>query len=1001
MDTAHISPLFAGRVAELEVIRAAFARAGAGEPGVVLVAGDAGAGKSRLVREFAARARSGGAVVAVGACLDQGAEALPFAPFAGALRALRGAMGSRAGEAAGGADGALARLLPELGNPADGDTPEPGDRTRLFEAAVRLLARAAADRDVVLVLEDLHWADRPTRELLGYLVRNLPPAARLLILATVRTDALQGHEPRRFLTELERLRGVVRRVELPPLTPDEVHAQLTGIGGGTAPERHVAEAVHRRSGGNPFLVEELAAGPGLTESLRSLLLLRVEALPGAAREVVRTAALDAVAEHDLLAAVAGLPEDALLDALRSAVSAGVLTPVRTPGTDGYAFRHALLREAVLDDLLPGDRRRLSRRYAEALAADPALVRPEERHVRLAGYWYHAREPERALPAILDAVTRMRERRVYDGQLDLLERALELWDRVPEETRRRLVWHSTLESYPRREPGAGPEYLDLLAETVRAAFFEWAAERGLRLVRQALRLIDEPGGPDSDRGEDPHRAAWFWMECSRLTAFHGAGDGRAELDRAHELVRDTPPAPVHADLLNRLASWRRTRHADAEAVELAERAVAYAHRMGAAQLELTARATLAHLRVQTGDPQAIAALYELREAAARADAPKLLGSANVNLTDALQQLGRSAEAVRAGLEGVEELSRRGLTGSASFTAANTAESLFCLGEWDRAGQLIAEWRPRALARSRASMDLLAARIAACRGDYDAVPALVAAARQRVGRLAEPQYELPLAAVEMCAAAGRGRHAEAFTMLDAALDLLPLPGQDGYVTQLLINAAQIAADTAGLPGIDPAVHGALLTRLTAEADRGLDPGWRALLPWLAAELAAARGADDPALWASAAAAFTPGAHPHIQARLDHRRAEALLRTGDPAVRDEAARLLTGAHALAVRLGAVPRRRDVEALAARARIPLSGSPDSAAPAPDPLAAAGLTAREREVLRLVADGRSNRQIAEELFISQKTASVHVSNMMAKLGASSRGEAAAIAHRLRAFAGD
>ncbi|WBB64150.1 DUF2791 family P-loop domain-containing protein [Streptomyces sp. WMMC500] len=1008
MKTRFVSPVFVGREEQLDALRSALRQAGAGESQVRLVGGEAGIGKTRLVQEFQRDAEQGGAVVAVGACLDQGAAGLPFAPFVAVLRALHREFGPALAEHAAGMEGDLARLLPELGDVAS------EGRTRLFETTVRLLERLATDRTVVVVLEDLHWADRSTRELLGYLVRAMPPA-RLLALATFRSDALHRTHPlRAFLGELDRLRGTVRHVDLAPLGRDEVLAQLAGIRGGTAPGP-AAHEVYRRSEGNPFFVEELslseAAGHGMSDSLRELLLIRVESLAQPAIEVVRTAALDAVVEHELLAAVAGLDEDELLDGLREAVGARILMPVRALGADGYGFRHALLREAVLDDLLPGDRRRLGRRYAEALTADATLVGSDERAVRLAGYWYHAREPARALPALLDALAETRERHVYDAHLELLERAIELWDRVPEEQRRDLVWRSSLESYPPREERQGEpglHLIDLLAEAARAALLSWAPERGLTFVRQAERLVDERA--------DPLRAAWFWMERSRLTAFSDRGDGGAELDHAYDLVRDTPPSPTHADVLHYLASRQRLHDADENTVALAARAVELARATGAGELELNARATLAHVRAQLGDTEtAIAELYELREAATRADAPRLLGRVNINLTDALHKLGRAAEAVEAGRAGVEELSRRRLYGAASFTAANVAESLFHLGEWDAAETLVEKWRDGSTSRGYASLHLVAARTAAARGAYDAVPALLAAARQQVSRLGEPQFELPVAVVELDTAAGRGRYAEAFEVLRTSLASLPLAGQDWYVTQLLISGAQLAGDTAGLPGFDAAERRDVVDRLSGAA-AGLAPGWPALLPWLAAELARAREEDDPALWARAAHAVEPSGCPHVLARIRCRWAEALLAAGVAGIgsgpgaaagtgadaaagpREQAAELLAQAHAEAVRLGAKPLREDTELLAGRARIALTTTCADAPAARDPLDGFGLTAREREVLRLVAAGRSNRQIAEDLFISPKTASVHVSHMMAKLGAASRGEAAAIAHRMRFF---
>jgi DNA-binding NarL/FixJ family response regulator len=185
--------------------------------------------------------------------------------------------------------------------------------------------------------------------------------------------------------------------------------------------------------------------------------------------------------------------------------------------------------------------------------------------------------------------------------------------------------------------------------------------------------------------------------------------------------------------------------------------------------------------------------------------------------------------------------------------------------------------------------------------------------------------------------------------------------------------------------------------AAAERG-DADLPATLATCEAEWGRAQGASDPDRWAAAAAAWEAiaGHHPHQAAYARWRAAAALLeRRGD---RERAAALLRQAHAATAALGAAALRRELERLARAARVELSAATasgeDSAEAAPEEAGAGlGLTARELEVLRLVAEGRSNRQVAEVLFISAKTASVHVSNILAKLGVASRVEAAAVAH--------
>ncbi|WP_030546541.1 helix-turn-helix transcriptional regulator [Streptomyces albus] len=1073
VQVTSISPVFVGRAGELAVLTGALARAAEGEPQTLLVGGEAGVGKTRLLEEFLALARAEGAVTAVGGCLELGADGLPFAPFATALRALHRQLGTDLDRAAAGRETDLARLLPDMA-PPEPPPPAPGThggvpyenagaphengapyaggahptarygpgareshdqegRARLFEVTAQLLERLAAGRTLVVVIEDLHWADRSTRELLGYLFRSLQ-SCRLVLLASYRTDDIHRRHPLRpFIAEQDRLR-TVRRIEVPRLSREEVRRQLTGIRG-TEPDRHLADEIFERSEGNPFFVEELAtsdyASCGLSDSLRDLLLVRVEALPEPAQRIVRTAARNTTVEYALLAAVTGADDDELIEALRVAVGANILVP--TEEGEAYRFRHALLREAILDDLLPGERSRLSRRYAEALEADPSLVRAEERAARLAGYWYRAHDAAKALPAVLAAAGEARRRHAYAEKLKLLERAMELWDEVPPEQREHLPELGYPESYPAcgcdpDRPGCHPHFLDLLAEAVVAARWDESWDRALTLAKKALKLIDER--------QDPVRAAWFWMQRSRLMTGMGRGDGWAEIARAQELVRGLPPSAVHADVLALAATWHSMHVSATDTLPLAERAVELAGLVGAEEVALSGRVTLAWLRAGAGEEdRGIAEMHAVREEVGRRPFPQVMGRVHGNLVDLLHKAGRSAEAVETARQGIVVLHRHGLHNAAGFTAGNLAEALLALGEWDEAAAVLEEYRGRVRgARSLASIALHEAGLALDRGAYDRVPGLIAACRSHLGRNdMEPQYELPLAEAEMREAAAAGRFGEARAALERALDLLPLLGQEPYVWQLLVAGAAMTADIRGLPGTDEALQRELVARLRASA-RGVahrSPLWAAWSRRFDAELARARGEHAPALWEEAASAFEPYGYPYLSACLAFRRAEALLGSTGPYEgaggkeredragrqereerREEARRaagaLLARAHTTALRLGARPLREDVAVLARRARLPLpDGGPeapdDAAVPVPgepcDPAAELGLTPREREVLRLVTAGHSNRAIAGELFISPKTVSVHVSNILAKLGVSGRGEAAAFAHRMRMFA--
>ncbi|MEV0278682.1 AAA family ATPase [Streptomyces sp. NPDC050610] len=1010
-----VSPVFVGRAAELTALTGTLDRAAAGEPQALLVGGEAGVGKTRLVEEFLTAARADGAVTAVGGCVEIGADGLPFAPVSTALRALRRQLGDALAEAAAGQEGELARLLPELGETARESRGEDG-RARLFELTARLLERLAADRTLVVALEDLHWADRSTRELLGYLLRSLD-RARLVIVATYRSDDIHRRHPLRpFLAELDRMR-TVHRVELPRFTRAEVGDQLAGITG-SRPGRPLLDRVFERSDGNAFFVEELARSladgvrAGLSESLRDLLLVRVEALPEDVQRVVRAAAEGGSAvEYDLLRAVAGLDEDALIEALRTAVGAGILLP--TPDGDGYRFRHSLVREAVGEDLLPGERSRLNRRYARALESDPAAVRAEERPARLASYWYHAHDAAKALPAALEAAVHSRRRYAYAEQLRLLERALELWEIAPADVReaQRPIDHA--DGYPARgRDGEALRHLDLLAEAVVAAYLSGDEERALAVIKWALRELDEERAP--------LRAAWFWNQRAKLMEGLARGDGRAELDRARELVRGMPPSSVHADVLALTAALDATHTPGPETFGMAERAIELARLVGAEGIELNARLTLGGLTVEAGDVAGglaeMRAVHDRVVELGRAGVLShigVLGRCYTNLASALEGVGRSAEAVEVTAEGIEVLAGFGLSDAQAWAYGNQADSLYSLGRWDeveraalKVRRLARSAKPRATAASRLT------RIALARGDWATAERELARAREHYGSHdLQPQHTLVLARFTLELAAARGRIDDVRATLDEVLATGIPPTAGRYAWPLLLAAATAEADARGLPRAEEGRAEAL--RRIGRAAKGIAqpvPLWRAYALLLEAEIRRAEGTGDAGRWMAAATALEPLERPYELARARHRWAEALLAGGGGAAREQAAGLLARAHDVAVGLGARPLCEDLEQLAARARLPLDGPPAgksvgksagkpaaSSRPA-DPAESLGLTRRERDVLRLVAAGRSNRQIAEELFISPKTASVHVSNILAKLGVSGRGEAGALAHRLRLF---
>ncbi|MEC7056877.1 AAA family ATPase [Streptomyces violaceochromogenes] len=1012
VETRSVSPVFVGRAEELGTLHDALVRAREGEPQALLIGGEAGVGKTRLVEEFAVAARGHEAVVALGGCVEIGADGLPFAPFSTALRALRRELPGELAAAAAGQEEELARLLPELGEPRAGRHDEDG-MARLFELTARLLERVAAEHTVVLVLEDLHWADASTRHLLSYLFRTLR-TGRLVVLATYRSDDIHRRHPLRpLLAELDRLR-TIRRVELARFNREEVGRQIAGIlAREPAPDR--VDAIFERSDGNAFFVEELAVAAhegcrtGLTDSLRDLLLVRVEGLPEAAQQVARIVAEGgSTVEYRLLSAVARLAEDDLIEALRAAVNAGILAPA--PADDGYRFRHSLVREAVSDDLLPGERSRLNRRYAEALETDPSLVPADQRATRLASYWYHAHDAAKALPAVLKASVQARRRHAYAEQLRLLERAMELWDAAPEAVRKTLRPVDYAEVYP--PCGCDPattalRYLDLLAEAAVAGRLCGERERALKITKRALRLLDEENDPPS-RSEprssrsDPQRSAWFWIQRARLVQSLARGDGWQEIATAQDLVRGLPPSEVHAEVLATAAHWSMLHEPGPEVLTAAERAVEYARMVGAEDIEANARLTLGGLMVDAGQIEAgLTHMYEVRDEVVARSLASVAGRSHVNLPSVLEGVGRSEESVAILQEGLRLTGRMGLRTAEAWIWSNLAESLISLGRWTEAAEaaVSAQRRGQTAAPYGSGANSLAF-LALARGEVPEAGRHLAESRASYGpRAPMPQHDLPVACLTVAVAVAEGRLLDARAELARTLESGFPPGTQRYAWPLLLEAATAEADARTLPAAQEGreevlagISGAA-KRLTTHA-----PVWLAHERWVRAELHRAADGSTPDTWSEVVTAFEPLGRPYDLARVRYRLAESLLTCGGEDERERAAELLRLAHAAAGHLGARPLADAATALGRRARLPLAPAARPGPAPADPAEALGLTHRERDVLRLVAAGHTNRRIAQELFISPKTASVHVSNILGKLGVSGRGEAAAVAHRLGLF---
>jgi len=1000
-----LSSVLVGRSGQLSSLDAALEQSNRGQPSAIIVGGEAGVGKSRLVGEFAGRSRRSGARVLTGGCLELGADGLPFAPFTSVLRELVRELGADgvAKLLPGGTTRELARLLPELGAPAEAD--DPGEaRARLFEQMLTLLEHLAEAGPVALLIEDTHWADRSTRDLLAFLIRNQPSLEGVLIVATYRSDDLhRSHPLRPLLAELDRV-GWVTRMDLGRLTRAETArlvAQLTG----REPDGDMLAAVYQRSEGNPLFVEALLdggeVGSALPESLHDLLVAGVRRLPEETQEVIRVAsAAGGRTGHALLAVVTGLDGAALVRALRPAVAANVLLT----DSDGYAFRHALIREAVHDELLPGERSQWHRRFAEAIGADPALVGPgsaDQAAVEQARHWHAAHDTTRALVSAWQAAGQVGRSLAYAEQLAMLSRVLELWDQVPDAAQR-----------------IGADHAAVLEEAVRVAELAGENDRGVLLANAALREIDAAA--------EPVRAALVLQARGHLKYHLGAADFAEDLWAAVHLVPAEPPSPERARVLEALAHYTLHVHGGWDTPELravAEEAVTTARLTGDIATEAAALNAIACAEPIGGGVERIRALLaQARALASQAKAYQALLGAAITESDMLEGAGLHELAAEVAREGLATAREHGLARTyGAVLACNVAEPLVSLGRWDEAGKVIERVLllipPRL---NRTYLWRLAGDIALARGDLADAAGFVASIRSVLDDARyEGQYHLPLVRLEAAVRLADSGPAAALAVVEDALNRFDLRYNARFAWPLLVAGAQACAgaarEGAARDGTLTAQAAAVLGRLRTEAaklaaDGGAQQAQR--LTFAAEAERAGRAladtvpesgpesgpgpGDGPAAWDEAARAWETVGAPYPLAEALLRSAEAALSAGD---RDGGGARLRRAAVLAQRLGARPLSDDITLLARRARISLSDNTDTqaapAGPGPERL---GLTAREFEVLRLVAAGRSNREIAGELFISAKTASVHVSNILAKLGVTSRGEAAAAAHRLRLF---
>lgn len=938
----------------------------AGQPVVLLVSGDAGVGKTRLLTELAAEAAQRGFTILSGRCAEL-AETIPYLPLADALRS---ASGSRLADALA-TRPVLTRLLPDREI-----TRQPGDlpglaQQQLFGAVVGMLTELAEEHPVLLMLEDLHWADRSTRDLVTFLSRVLRQERIALALSYRTDDVHRAHPLRPVVGELVRLPSVTA-IDVGPLEPESMSLHLTSLAGGLQ-DPGVIDRVIDRAEGNPYFAEELlassAGGSDLPTGLADLLVARTVDLPPAAQQVLRAAAVTGRRiDDDLIMHATGLPTAEYEAAVREAAARQLLVP---DGAKGLVFRHALLREAIYNDLLPGERSRLHARFAELLAGRPDSA------AELAVHCLASHDIPGAFAASVAAAQEAWRLAAPAEAHRHFDQALSLWERVPEP-----------------EQLAGMSRGKLAFESALSAADSGQVAPAVKLLRRLVEVLRDQPDPDLVllcRAQE--RLAYFLLDIDEDT------EAIASASAAVDVLPAQPPTWERAQALathaKTLLSLADTGPARARAIE----AEAAAQAAGAPWLEADALATISSLSERAGlIAEAKATSARALELASASDMAGVELRVRTLLARIELESGDLSAAGKTAHVGVERAIQTGLS---MAPYGNDLQYLHYLahyndGNWDHAQEIASGFAVRVTNISEARLSAMALFIDVARGSarvaerrawlepYMAVDSLAEYIAE--GLFAEDAY-------------WSGDLAGALTAVKATIGAATAWGGEEYSPQVIRPAAigiAALADQARLArAAGQSADGYIgeATELAEIARQGADSPRRVAAAvgvdgrgWLArAEAELRRVADDnaPENWRAVVDTFGPG-FVYETARSQWRLAEALAETG---ARDEAQHKWQLAVAVADKLGATRLRAALADLGRRARL----GPSSRAVSGSPLSI--LTSREMEVLQALASGRSNREIAAQLFISGKTVSVHVSNILAKLGAASRTEAAAIAH--------
>jgi DNA-binding CsgD family transcriptional regulator len=982
----------AGRVGELRAVSALLA--GESAAAGMLVLGEAGVGKSRLVA--AAAAARDDVVVLPGWCLPL-SQGLPLLPVADVLRECARVDEGRLLVAALAACPAfvraeVARQLPEVADPTEHATAieldEGWRRQRLFDALQRLLAAVARLRPATLLIEDVQWADSSTLDFLEYL--SAPGhITGVSVLFTCRSEEAPTQELVDWFERLQR-NPLIDRLELAPLTVAETADQIEQLMG-SRPSRTLVDGIYARSEGNAFFTEQLVAAQiggkvvGLPSGLKSLLLSRIGQVTGTSREVLDGLAVATQPMNEAsLARLCARTESEVQDAVRDLRSRRLVR--RSAQGDEYELRHALLAEAASDSLLASQRRELHARIADMIADGAGSAAAAQ----IAEHFTAADRPA------LELRWRVLAARHADG-LGAAREASVQWRRAI------VLWRED------RGRAVAVSEFDPPQLYLRAAAATEIAGDGVT----AAALTEEAVSRFADNCDAATKVS-LYRAAGHYRSIESPKAGLAALSIAIQAGDGVAPTRDYVRAMRAYVNILQNEGWLDEQDAMLAKGLGAARKMRNRAEEMLLLVDWAWAKMSEGlAKEAVDAVEAARTLVPLPRDPVLEVKAGVGETEVLLKLGELDRVIEIGMPLIREAADRDYADSyrMHMLCGNVCEALVELGQVDPASTLIDPFTQDSPNRDSRFLYAVRADLDTRRGRFEPARAYWAANREDHASVANAEMRTELMMLQAQSALWL---ADQVSVLTDAMPVLVHIGQTDRVrfgAQLFVLALQACADqaeTARAIGDDAQLrsmlqHAERLTELrqSAKADpfaaRPAPVACFAFgLTW-AAEWSRLHGPTDPGAWERAALAWDALTRPHRAAYARWRQAEALF--AQPRGRVHAAEVLRTAAAQAVQH--IPLAQEIHKLARRARVDLNAADGAAQQDRPAIRAFGLTDRELAVLRLVGTGRTNAQIGTELFISSKTAGVHVTNILRKLGVSTRVQAAAVAERAGLLHGD